>query len=223
MALAIIAASGALGTAAFLMYRVWTDTGDVAKSVAAPVTAVYDYFRVVRGTQNHTKPLDKPALDALTQEMAAVAIARDSTGEDARHGREVRTLMFDTMLRNVEDGLSIPDNFRKGHTFFPPGWNHQENAPLITRWTTGWVDRDLDKTRRTVPPDVMTEARDIVATRKVPDPKHCAVVVIRAEGTGATSWSGEKAARDWILRNMREDEALKTRGFRTRFFCPKKQ
>lgn len=218
-AIAAIAISIAVIFSAHLMYRVWSDTGDAAKSVAAPVTAVFDYFRVVRGSQDHRVPVSDTQLDELTVEWAAAAIGRDSEGEHAQHRREVMTLIFDTILRNKERGVSLPDNVRKAHTFFPLAWDHNAHVPWLTRKTTGWVDRDLEKTRRTVPPDILRVAREIVKTRRAPDPGNCAVVIIRAGDTGATGWSGEQAARKWIQENLREDEALKKRGFRTKFFC----
>ena len=219
MALAVISMSAAIMVSAFLMYRVWTDTGDAARTAAAPVTAVLDYFRVVRGSQDHKTPVNDAQLDEQAIELAAAAIGRDSDGENVQHRKEVMVFIFDTMLRNRAKGVSLPDNFRKAHTFLPLGWDHKAKASWLTRLTTGWVDRDLEKTRRTVPPDVLRDARDIVKSRKVPDPGHCAVVIIRAGDTGATSWSGETEARKWIQENLREDETLKKRGFRTRFFC----
>lgn len=218
-ALGAIAISAAIVMASYLMYRVWTDTGDIAKTAAAPFTWAGETIRVLSGAQTRPKESD-PATEAEhALELAAAAISKDSEGELAQYREEVMELIFDAMLRAKEKGVSLEENFRKAHTWTPLNWDHDANVnPLTKLFAGGWVDRDMDKTLRTVPQDILSAARRIVRTRKTSDPEHCALHIIRAEAELTTPWSGEKSAQK-AVRAMRPDPALSKRGYLTKFYC----
>lgn len=206
-----------------LGYRVWTDTHSVGKAVFAPFTWVGETIRTVRGTQ----PLPDAELARLIEiedpeMLAAIAIAKDTEGEEAQKRTPAMKELFDAMLRAKARGVSLDSNFRMAHTFMPLDWDHDAHMSRLATWTVGgWVKRVPKKTARTVPLGVLREALKIVrkGLQNGPDPSRCALYAIRPKNHEATRWDGEHDARE-ALRKMRKDPEIAKLHFRTDFRCP---
>jgi hypothetical protein len=206
---------GSIAFVAWLGYQVW-QSSNVTGTFTAPFEWGGKVIRTVRGTHQHDTAAEKPL--SSEEEMAAVRIAHDAKGEIPQYLVEVMNENFDAMLRQKELGVSFGQCFRKACLWTTLDWNHEKNVPFYNLW--GWVDTDLERTRNAVPPDILKEARKIVVAKRghKPDPRKCAIYIVRPDVHSTTFWSGEKSVRA-AIKALPRDPLLEKMPYRTEYHC----
>ena len=222
MGLALLSIGIPLCVGAYLAWQ----TFKTGQTFGETVSDNYEWTRRVFFRRYTHEPAPKKDDDSKpwteTDEKAVAEIAKDTQGEhEFDHIRdEVMNEVADIILRQQELGISIDVGFRKAFIWLPLDWKHNEHVHFTVRWTTGWIDRDLKTVRDGVPDDILKKARDVWKLKRgtKPDPTKCAIHIVRPDNHPLTDYTGEIPGRAAIGR-MREDPVLKTKPYKTKFYC----